>query len=609
MQKKRHIVSDRRSHFVDILSRIYPLIFIGILGIIIYSNSFDCSFHYDDNHNIIMNKAIRDIHDLNAIWNYGNLKRFVGFYTFALNYHFNQDDVFGYHLVNLLIHIGSSFFVWWLVLLIFPTPVMKKVPISRYKKFIALTCSLLFLSHPVQTQAITYIYQRLASLATFFYLATLSFYISARISKKKRVALLYYVISVIMGLLGMFTKETVFTLPFTIILFEFSLISGGALFNLKNKKILLYVGLTLLFTVILPAFYLSGIKQIFGPKTPIGSQGATITFGFYLMTQFRVIVTYIRLLFLPIHQNLDYDFPVSRSFFEPHTFFSFLFLISIFVTAIWLFPRKRYMSLGIIWFSLTLSIESIIPLSDLIYEHRLYLPMFGFCLFFTSMLYHFLLKKNSAILVIIIVSVVSWFSFLTYQRNKIWKNDYTLWSDVVRKSPQKWRPNNNLGNYLFSQGRYEEAVEMFKKALQIKPDDPNEHNVLGSVYLHLKRFDEAAREFKMALSLNPMHIEARYNLGGVLSFQGKVNEAIEEYKKLLSINPTYIDAYYNLGIIFYHEGNIEEAVTNFLKVVSLNPAYVDASERLATCYMILGKETESKIHSDTADSLKHMIQK
>ncbi len=158
---------------------------ISILGIIAYSNSFDCSFHFDDDNTIVNNTAIHDISDLKAIWNINN-RRCIGYYSFALNYHYNKLDVFGYHVVNLTIHIITSILVYWLVILILSTPVMRQDSIARNKRSLALICGLLFVCHPLQTQAVTYITQRFASLATMFYIASLCFYVKGRLKGEMR---------------------------------------------------------------------------------------------------------------------------------------------------------------------------------------------------------------------------------------------------------------------------------------------------------------------------------------------------------------------------------------------------------------------------------------
>ena len=146
--KKNSIKFDSKTLLINIFLKIYPLFLICILGVIIYSNSFNCCFHFDDITSITDNIAIRDIKDIRKIWNFKNT-RFVTYFTFALNYHLHRLDMFGYHAVNILIHIINASLVRWLVILILSTPVMKRSSISKQKRFIALGCSLVFLTHPL----------------------------------------------------------------------------------------------------------------------------------------------------------------------------------------------------------------------------------------------------------------------------------------------------------------------------------------------------------------------------------------------------------------------------------------------------------------------------
>ena len=638
MKKNKPTVPGSKSPIAGIIARYYPLILIGIVGAIIYSNSFDCSFHLDDFRYIVTNLNIRDIGDIYAIWNAGLLDRFVTYYAFALNYHFNQLDVFGYHLANLVIHIGSSLLVWWLVMLILSTPVMHGHPLARKKRFIALACALLFVSHPIQTQAVTYIYQRLASLATFFYLASLCFYLKARLTEKMHHSLVYFLFSVVMVILGLFTKETVVTLPLAVLLFEFGLISDWKDFFRKNRKILRYLIIPLVVALLYAILISHNIFAAFRTKVSPMPQDPPLTFWIYWMTQFRVILTYIRLLFIPLNQNLDYAFPASRSFFEPHTFFSFLMLVAILIAAIRLFPKKRIVSLGILWFFLTLSVESIIPLRDVIFEHRLYLPMFGFSLFFVSILYNLLGKNHFRIMTGILVVVISWFSFLTYQRNFVWKTEYTLWSDVIAKSPDKPRPLNNLGNDFYHRGDHDKAYAIYLKVLALNPTNQFVYNNIGTILFHDGKIDEARDayqqaialdstnaefhhnsgyvlssqnhleeaigEYETAIGINPAYTDAYYNMGLALYEYGRIDEAIDTYRKAITLDPTYTRAYYNLGIIYYRQERFEEAVEELLRVVALQPDHVNAHTNLVICYQKLGREADARKHAGIAERLR-----
>src|ERR1035438_6596834 len=167
----------------DLTRYYYPggIFIIILLGVIIYSNSFYCSFHFDDYRNIVENTSIRDLADIKAWMNFFPTRP-VGVFTFAVNYHFSQLNIWPYHFVNLVIHLINSCLTGWLTLLIFSSPALKDHPVTRYKYGIAFFTALLFVSHPLATQSVTYIVQRMAALVALFYLLSLALYMKARLS-------------------------------------------------------------------------------------------------------------------------------------------------------------------------------------------------------------------------------------------------------------------------------------------------------------------------------------------------------------------------------------------------------------------------------------------
>ncbi|MFH0897186.1 MAG: tetratricopeptide repeat protein, partial [Candidatus Bathyarchaeota archaeon] len=154
-------------------SHLKPLIIIAIccLGMVVYSNTLNSSFHLDDYNSITDNPAIKNIWSPLNIWNFWPT-RFITYLSLAFNYHLHKLDVSGYHLFNLAVHLGSSILVWWLMLLTFSTPALKDQKISHNAKTISFFAGLIFVAHPIQTQAVTYIVQRAVSMATLFYLAS-----------------------------------------------------------------------------------------------------------------------------------------------------------------------------------------------------------------------------------------------------------------------------------------------------------------------------------------------------------------------------------------------------------------------------------------------------
>jgi tetratricopeptide (TPR) repeat protein len=255
----------------------------------------------------------------------------------------------------------------------------------------------------------------------------------------------------------------------------------------------------------------------------------------------------------------------------------------------------RIIAFGIFWFFITLSVESsFIPILDVIYEHRVYLPSTGFFIALTTGIFLLLNKfgqrKLHRIGVAIFVTVIIMFSVLTYSRNNIWSSEIALWQDNVEKSPQKDRPHNNLGLALNDRGRSEEAIEHYLQALRINPESAEVHNNLGLALNDQGRTKEAIAHYLQALRINPESAEVHNNLGIVLYKQGRSEEAIEHYLQALRIKPDYDEAHNNLAISLVHIGNIERAIAHFRKSLHINPDFVTAKNNLKKVLMLMEKQ-------------------
>ncbi|MCE5249211.1 tetratricopeptide repeat protein [bacterium] len=630
--QKKIQATERKIH--PLIIKLFPYVLILILGLIVYSNSFNCDFTFDDGNIILNNKAIRHIGNPGAIWDFYKT-RFVGLYTFALNYHFNGLKVFGYHAVNIAIHIINAFLVMWLALLFFSSPAMRSEPISRHSRLLSLACALVFVSHPIQTQGVTYIVQRLASLATLFYLFSVCCYMKARLSDKRSRSVLFFLLAAASALFGMFTKEIVFTLPFALILFELAAFTKGSLKDFfSHRERYLYFLIPLILLLIVPALYSFKTGVIFHPVGSHRYQDPELTSTIYLMTQFKVIVRYIGLLAVPVHQNLLHDVAASKGFFNPATILGFLFLSSIVVLAIWLFPRKRAVSAGILWFFITLSVESsIIPIPSTMFEHRLYLPMFGFSLFFVSIMYYLVWEKFSQTAAItVFLAIVLAYSVMTFERNKVWKDRLTLWTDVVRKSPNLARPHYNLGCALLEKKYAENAKNEFFKTLEINPyytpayvklgtmasmsgdyaaaikyssdamlRDPysvDVYNNLGSAYLLSGRYEEAAGVLQKALVYFPDNVEVHNNLGSAYLFLENYQAAREELKKSLAVDPVNFKALMNLGTVSLMLDDYDETISIFSKALTLHPENINAQFQIGMALANRGMVDRATMYLD-----------
>lgn len=576
-----------KSFYIKLLS---ILAIIG-LGIIVYSNSFLCSFHFDDDAYIVNNFAIRNIKNLADIWNICPC-RFITFLSIALNYHFHRLDLFGYHLFNLVIHLASACFVWWLVLLTFSTPVMKEEKISRHANIIALFAGLIFVSHPLQTEAVTYIWQRAASMSAFFYLASLSFYVKSRLldsSWQEEPTIgpgaLYYTLSLLTAVGAMFTKENAITLPLMILFYEFSFIRDKKGFNwLQLFPFLLTMAIipkTIVLTLSARFQEIQSIVQGPGGISPLD----------YLLTQFRVMITYIRLLFLPLHLNLDYDYPVYKSLFQIPVLLSLLSLSAILYFAKRTFSKYRILSFSIIWFFLTLLPESsILPQADVIFEHRLYLPMVGFCLFLASGIFYLchceprrgeaIFTRTTKFLILILSFFIVFNSILTFQRNKIWINETVLWNDIVQKSSHKARPYINRGWAFYNQGDFTDAMSDFNKAIEISPELIYSYDDRGLIYARQGDLHKAISEYDKAIKINPYFAKVFYDRGHAFLELNNYSQALSDYNKAIELFAEYIDAYNDRGKLYETQGKWAHAESDYKRSIKIDPDQSGVEARL-----------------------------
>ena len=393
-QKGELLTKHNRNHFNKPVIHCLLIILIGILA---YSNTFHSPFQWDENDFLVQNPVVKNLRYFwepsrakagDPVYYYALKTRYIGYFSFAVNYKIHGFDVLGYHLFNMAIHLSNALVIYLLIFLTFKTPFLKASSLKENSNLIALFSALLFVSHPLQTEAVTYIYQRHASLVTCFYLFSIVFYIQWRLCFDDHRSsffklTFYFILSLISTIFAMKTKENAFTLPWVILIYEFFFFSG----SMKNRVLRLLPWILTL--TIIPL-------TIFGTDRPIGEVmdqifdssvlvRTELSREVYLFTQFRVVLTYIRLLFLPIHQNVDYDYPVYGSFFIPSVFLSFLFHLGLIGLAVYFFcrsrsttPDLRLSSFGILWFFVTLSIESsMIPQVLTICEYRVYLPSIG----------------------------------------------------------------------------------------------------------------------------------------------------------------------------------------------------------------------------------------
>ena len=592
-------------------------------GFIVYFNSVHVPFIFDDYSCLVNNPVIKSFDcfpDTRKVFEYSidrDLKnnlvlRPVAYFTFAANYALHGLDLFGYHLFNLLLHLGCGLLVYCFFVQLLATPVIAgentadSIAARDRSNYLPLFTALLFICHPLQTQAVTYIIQRFVPLTTFFFLAALVLYGLYRHATTTAVRVLTYFFSLTAVVCAMESKEIAFTLPAIIVLVEIMFFRGGAV-----PRILALMPFILTMAII-PA----KLMTLSSTATAQNAEGVSrvislINYGGlspwdYLMTQFGVICTYLRLLVLPVGQNLDYDYPLQKSFLSLEVLLPLILLLSILATGFFLVKRSeenrlnKIVAFGIFWFFITLSVESsIIPIEDLIFEHRAYLPSIGFFISLltgTAIIFKRCTGKllsHSRIATLLLVSVIVAFSTVAIARNMVWCDEVALWRDVVAKSPNKARVHIGLGLALLQQSadtpaiierkkgvvttdegadkNVQGAINEFREAIRLEPKDSLGYIKLADVLTRQGKYDEALRLLVTATELQPKSGLQYVMRGELFELKNDGVRARQEYLEAVKVEPFFHVSHLKLADIYIKEGNVQDAIAELEFVMRINP--------------------------------------
>jgi tetratricopeptide (TPR) repeat protein len=566
--------------------------------------------------------------------------RVIADVTFTFNYWLSGPDVFGYHVVNLIIHICTAFLVYQLLFQILLFAEKSSIspggdssndsctnalpPLSDTLFWASFFAGLIFLLHPLATQAVTYITRRYNSLATLFYVASIVCYLKSRgiVSRGREQGdtflskslffdlrhLAWYGLSLVAAVFAMHSKEISITLPVMLVLLEFLVVQS----NLEDVAGRILYLLPLLATgLIVPYhYYFVGqwgqpLQDELLPRAGFAEK-EYLSRRTYFFSQLGIIWSiYLRLLALLWGQNVEHDFFVSDGLFHATTLAASLGLLSLMAIAGLTLRRYRLLALGILWFFVTISVtSSIIPSMIFVAEHRVYLPMIGLA-FVTAGMFKYLRRPRLFLAMAIPLMLI--LSVLTFMRNNVWKSDLTLWGDALRKSPNMGRPYDNYALALHRVGRLDEAISYYEKVLTM-PIVPYKSDLshklfalanLGTVYADKGMHKEALQAYQSSVRLTaPKHAGRTYfNMGNLFAELKQHDKAIESYKKALEISPGNYRAYTNLGWLLMSLGRNDEAEATFKRALNYNRYSAEAYLNLGTLY--------SKNPSRRAEAIAH----
>ena len=572
-------------------------IFIALAGIIflIYANGLNTPLQSDDERHIYGTPQITNVDHYTNLSNIGY--RHINGLRFALNYQWGQDNPFGYHLFNILIHICSTFLVFFITRLTIENGTSWGKDAAQK---IALITALLFGLHPIQTETVTYISGRPGGLAGLFYFLSLLLFILASLKCSRVLRFAFYPLSLIIFFMAVLSKESAITLPAIIILYDLCFMQGQKWPPFRSR---------LGFYFCYPA--LAGAAFFLSPNVFSVIQGffkkIHLTLG---LVQLDLLKHPLKLFLFPVNLTFEYDFPTQVSWV------SLLVSIAIILLCVFLAFKKFYikssvLTFCVLWFPLTIApTNSFMPRTHLFSERNMYIPSFGLCLFFAVLLYLIADKAKKrgmiwgAVLLIFICT-----SIMVVKRNQVYASPSTLWADTFKKSPNKLSIGKTLSIHYLMEEDYANALTPLKALLQINPHLYDVHQNLGIAYKSLGNFPEAKKHFKEAIRIEPTDPNSHFNLASLYGNLGQFVQASREFDQASALYKTtgkypprqfYSDkarAHNQAGIELIQSQKFEEALIQFEKSIRQNSKLLSARFNLAKLLLEFKNDPEkAKTH-------------
>lgn len=559
-------------------------LFIVLAAVLVYGHTLGVPFYLDDFSSIFENPVIYGGGGLSEMWQYAPL-RVVGYATFACDFQLHHSQPAGYHIVNIFIHILAGLSLFALIRGLLRVPVILESRSAQALNLLPLFVALLFVVHPMQTQAVTYVVQRFASLAALWTIISLTFYVYGRLVPSRGQKFLLFFLSFLFAALGFLTKQNTFVIPLLIIVIELLFFSATLSRMMWG---VFWAGAAMLFLWLVLASFVGYEPFSLTSLDAHTRETSDISRVSYFLTQTHVLWAYIKLFFWPVGLHLEHDVKLVETFFNLKTVLALAGHILVLTLAVLTGRRFPLFSFGILFYYICHLVESsFIPIRDVMFEHRAYLPNAGLCLSAGWLLFAISGKKRGGRVVAGTVSVALLVicGILAWQRNEVWRDPISLWHDSAINAPNKARPWDEYGKHLLQQGQTQEAITVFqetverihgigvspglvmeetaainlvialervgqpKAALQVADDfmkrkakPINKSKILtnkGNLLFRLNHLDDAEKSYRQAIDVFDNNLTPMNNLAVLLMAQGRLDEAEEVLGVALSIDPKF----------------------------------------------------------------------
>lgn len=593
---------------------------LALAGALAYANSFDNAFQFDDAIWIGQLTIDPDSGPDAETWNINQAmvypSRFITRWSFALNYRLHGLEVGGYHILNLAIHVVNAFLVFLFIRSLFGLPRARLSPWwPRSPESFAWAAALLWMVHPIHTNVVDYTWQRATSLSTTFsLLAMLSFLWSAEARRGQSRSLLL-ALSFAALVLAIGAKQVAILTPVSLLLLAWTL----GLPNLErhtSRRALTGFALAYLLLIVFTGWQSlgwSGFAEAFrhiGGTPMVDGLGKPepYTMAQRLASQPRVLMQYLGILAFPHPSMLSFDRDpaYSTGLFTPWTTLPAMIAVGGAVL-LGLLARERrpLLAFAILFFFLNHALEAGPLHLEMMYEHRNYLPSVGFILVVMLAANHLLdrMSVNARYRVGLTLAALALLSAATLQRNRVWHDHLSFWSDAVAKSPDKSRPHANLAAALAEQGQqlypedmpgaraaYEQALRHIQRAVELEPGNFTNQLALGNAHLALGQAREATVAYAAALALtadaemlqvaNFMAAQAYETLAKQSGARQDRERALEHYERLAASDPSNAWAYQGIGANAEYLGDLARARRAYERALQLDPSSADAQQAI-----------------------------
>lgn len=559
---------------------------IVIAAVAVYWNSFGGPFVFDDLSSIPENPTIRRLWPLSEVLSPPSGTTVEGRplvnLTLAINYALGGTNVFGYHAVNLAIHILTALTLFGVI-----RRTLNNGPeTTQFSIKIALASTLIWLVHPLQTESVTYIIQRAESLMALFYLLTIYCVIrappvsrdaersaeAAPQSAPLRVAAnRWYVLAIVVCACGMATKEVMVTAPLVVLLYDRAFLAGSFREAWRCRRGL-YLGLA--GTWLILAWLVIGA----GGRSGSAGFGAGMSPLDYALTQFGAIVRYLQLSFWP--QPLVFDYGTALATTPGEIVPPALIVVALVSASLFAWRRSPPVGfLMIVFFLILAPSSSIVPVAtETAAEHRVYLPLASISILVVIATRRVVTKLTlpASVPQLALFVVVFALSTTTFQRNRDYATAFSLWSDTVRKRPDNPRAHLNLGVAMLDAKLFADALREFTTAIELKSDYSDAWNNRGHAHRLQQNYEHALHDFDRAIELNPKYAIAFYNRGGTFAEMQESERAIADFERAIELNPTFVAAITDRGVMHSQLKQFGRADEDFSKAIELQPDYAAA---------------------------------